>query len=573
MKHRNFFIVAAAIMLVIIGLAFKNFGSEKATDRTLISDSVIIFRTTMHHIKTARGYVRVPFTADSAKYHYANVAIDFNNDGKFAAYDSANGRQEEWVVKNMYAIVIATEGNGYGISIPDLAIDERHNFKAMIVLTADSLESWKGDIPKASAAKVFSVASVQADDVTGIADFNPETSTGSAPLAAAGEDNESLVPPLTTTQLQSFKPNQTARIARESAGIMESGAGGGGAANAGGNAGAAPAAPPVSPDFSVMHRGVPDINQKTNECAPTATANSMIWLASEYGFQEKMPPSASATIEEFKLDMRWAPNGVNTQQNFLPGKAEFTTDHHIPIVSHQVGEAFDPDSVKKIAEELAKGQDVELDLEFGKTDANGQNYVRKGGHMVTAVGAWSAGGKSFIGIHDPETHEDGRLDVYFVSGAHVVQYRYDGGNRTYIRFIFAESPTEEWLQHLKQINYKPPDMESSAYFEARNASNTAFVDMLAIGGNFFPARQFFVGTGPDCNAAHWHATNSKAIGIDIGGYDRKVYSPEDVANRETKIVEWVDPEGCGAGKIPDVARVSLPVSQKEVEMLGAAAMQ
>ena len=80
MKHRNFFIAAVAIILVIIGLTFKNFSSGKAVDRTLISDNVIVFRTVMNHEKTPRGVVSVPFAADSAKYHYANVAIDFNND-------------------------------------------------------------------------------------------------------------------------------------------------------------------------------------------------------------------------------------------------------------------------------------------------------------------------------------------------------------------------------------------------------------------------------------------------------------------------------------------------------------
>ncbi len=572
MKQRNLlFIGVAVVVVVIVGVSLRHFKGGKSVDRKLIADSVIVFRTVMNHEKTSRGAVSVPFVADSAKYHYANVAIDFNNDGKFSAYDSANGRQEEWVVKNMYAVVIATEGSGYGISIPDLSIDARKNFKAMIVLTTDTLESWKGDTPQGSAAKAFSVASVKADDVSGIADFNSQTDTGVAALAAEENDVAPNAPLFSGEQLKLLAPNQQARTTAEEAGIMRDGEGAGGAANAEAPPAAPP--PPLPADFSVLHRGVPDIDQKTNECVPTSTANSMIWLANEYGFQEKMPPSATATIEEFKTAMQWRATGVDSQHHYLPGKAEFTTRRDIPIVSHAVGVPFDPESVKKIGEELAKGQDVELALEFGKTDANGQNYVRKGGHMVTAVGAWSAGGKSFIGIHDPETHEAGRLDVYFVSGARVVRYRYDAGNRTSIRYIFAESPTEEWLQHLKQINYKPPDMESSAYFEARNASNTAFADMLVIGGNFFPARQFYVGTGPDCDVAHWHATNGKAIGIDIGRIDRKVYSPEDVGNRETKIVEWVDPEACGAGKIPDVNRVSLPISQKEVEMLGAAAMQ
>src|SRR3990167_1973927 len=152
-----------------------------------------------------------------------------------------------------------------------------------------------------------------------------------------------------------------------------------------------------------------------------------------------MPKTGAEIINELKTDLKWLENGVKGEEDYLTGKQAFISRHKLPLVTHLVGsKAFDLNIVAKIAQELRKGQDVEIQLVYFQVKADG-SWQQTGAHMVTAVGARGArDGQQTIEIHDPLSPGPSKLDIYKVNGSNVKDYKY--GNLTYIKFAYAESP-------------------------------------------------------------------------------------------------------------------------------------
>lgn len=411
------------LAVLMVGLFFALSGGE------LLADEVFITRVVNGGESSANGSVTVPFLKDSTKYTFINVAIDLNGDSAFQAYELSTGSQDEWVVRNMGVRILRDEANNFSIRIPDTEIASRVPLTVHVVLSSDELHNWDGNLKAGGASKVFTVAEIGIEDIAEL--YAPDPSGvrsggfpfdffGSAALAQDAPDK----PPTVGNDVPLL----------DEAGETEEDITGQGSGE--GRSGA-----PAS--FDEFHPNVPDIVQGRNECVPTATANSLLWLADEYHFEDKMPEGGgAAVINELKNDLNWTENGVDVQQHYLGGKRAFTERHHIPIVTHQVGGRFDTSIVSKIAEELKKGQDVEIDMEYGRYDADG-NYRRVGGHMVTVVGAWTAGNSEYLDIHDPVSTGPGTLDIYQIDGTRVENYRYQGTAVTFIRYAIAESPIEE----------------------------------------------------------------------------------------------------------------------------------
>src|SRR3990167_1526131 len=193
-------------------------------------------------------------------------------------------------------------------------------------------------------------------------------------------------------------------------------------------------------EFDVFHDGdMPDITQAKNECVPTSTANSLLWLAQKNKFSDKMPKTGAEIISELKTDLKWSATGVKVEEDYLTGKQAFIERHKLPLATHLVGsKAFDLNIVAKIAQELRKGQDVEIHLVYFQEKADG-SWQQSGAHMVTAVGARGArDGQQTIEIHDPLSPGPSKLDIYKVNGSNVKDYKY--GTMTYIKQAYAESP-------------------------------------------------------------------------------------------------------------------------------------
>ena len=80
-------------------------------------------------------------------------------------------------------------------------------------------------------------------------------------------------------------------------------------------------APFELPDEIVIHEtpgpsdenGMPDIAQQYNECGPTSAANSLLWLANENDFLDKLPQTADGIVDtnQLILDLMEAMTGSN----------------------------------------------------------------------------------------------------------------------------------------------------------------------------------------------------------------------------------------------------------------------
>lgn len=184
-----------------------------------------------------------------------------------------------------------------------------------------------------------------------------------------------------------------------------------------------PAAVPIIEGY--LRGGVPDIKQLNEECGPTSTLNSLLWLAKKYEISTvKFPKLANGTIDQQALLKQIAnamqkhntdgstglPNNWNPESpivngdrgypgldrgSFEAGLDDIIKATMIPVVVE--GGVKDPkaqgastfDFVKK---ELKKGQDVEFLI----------TWPRGNSHWVTVTGYIDAGkdNKTLI-VHDP----------------------------------------------------------------------------------------------------------------------------------------------------------------------------
>ena len=203
---------------------------------------------------------------------------------------------------------------------------------------------------------------------------------------------------------------------------------------------------------STDYTGMPDINQKKNECVPTATANSIWWLAKKNGYQNIIDAGQDKIINDLKTATQWTADGVSWW-NFIPGKEEFISSYGLPLEVHEVEKDYD-----KILAEINKGQDIEVIIDFVKD-----------GKVVASHAATIAGARSFttnkgkrtienVVLHDPATKST--EDTYEVKGTkkykrknkdgvevenegwQVLGYPKWNGGEAVIGMVVAESPRQ-----------------------------------------------------------------------------------------------------------------------------------
>ena len=162
-----------------------------------------------------------------------------------------------------------------------------------------------------------------------------------------------------------------------------------------------------------LRGGVPDINQLRNECGPTSTTNSLLWLIKKHKLPtDKLPKKPNGELDEQEL-LRQLAKAMSPDWNETPvqngnrgydglngnelvnGKKQYFKDKGLPLVTH--GGNTDPkakgaSAFQFVKDELKKGQDVEFLI----------NWTGSGSHWVTVVGFIDAGidMKTLI-VHDP----------------------------------------------------------------------------------------------------------------------------------------------------------------------------
>ena len=435
MKKKLFVILS---VLVVVAAAVIYWFLTGRVDETLISQQVSITRVTVGDEKTEFASVSLAFHKDSKKYDYANVLVDLNKDGTFASYQVDGKTQEEWVVQNTLTKVFSAEGNNFSFVLNDSQIEAQKDFNVAIVLSRKNLDQWDGKAIRGSAYQTLTIPSIESDDISDRYEADPEgiraggifLNVLSEPALAAGE-TPPTAPPVEAQDVQKELEEATKAQLREGLNPLT---------NTSAPKSTEKTVESLGKEFDVFHDGdMPDITQGKNECVPTSTANSLLWLAQKNKFSDKMPKTGAEIISELKTDLKWSATGVKVEEDYLTGKQAFIERHKLPLATHLVGsKAFDLNIVAKIAQELRKGQDVEIHLVYFQEKADG-SWQQSGAHMVTAVGARGArDGQQTIEIHDPLSPGPSKLDIYKVNGSNVKDYKY--GKLTYIKQAYAESP-------------------------------------------------------------------------------------------------------------------------------------
>lgn len=467
-------IVCAVLLLLLVSFSVYWLIALRV-DRNLIGREAVIRRVVMDSEKSENGYISLPYNRDSEKYSFINILVDFNQDGKFAAYQVQGKTQEEWVVKNIYPRVVSAEGNSFGFALRDTDIDKRQDFSAVVVLSKKNLAAWNGRVIRGSAWQTLKVKAVDSEDISPL--YSPQSDKEGGiveiirPAAVqAGTINEvpdlpSDQPPATATLEEELEAELRKSIINSSNTLTQTPTNSAETKE--------PTVESLGKDFSVFHGEVPDILQGKNECVPTSTANSLLWLAKKYKFTDKMPASDAALINELKTDLKWAEDGVDTSTDYLPGKKAFTDRHGILIETHAVSaKEYDLNIVAKIYQELKKGQDVEVSLAYWEKKADG-TWEKIGGHMVTAVGARGTKDGQTLDIHDPLSPGPSKLDIYNIKGTRVVGYKYQADTVTYIRAAYAESPITPPVINAPVVNSGiPPAVNAVTNTGLSNAAQT-----------------------------------------------------------------------------------------------------
>lgn len=462
-------VIACAVLLLLSASAGVYWLVAWRVDKELIGREAVIRRVMIGSTKTEGASISLPYNRDSEKNIFINIAVDFNQDGQFSAYQVQGNTQEEWVVQNISPRVLTAEGNSFGFALHDAEVDSRRDFSVAVILTKKDVATWEGQAVRGSAFQTMTAESVESEDIAPLYSPYPEREGGISgiipPAAAQGQNQNAALnqPPVGPTVEEELQAETRKSIINSTNPLTPTNPEGA----------KEKTVESLGKDFSVFHGDVPDILQAKNECVPTSTANSLLWLAKQNKFTDKMPASNAALISELKTDLKWKEDGVDTANDYLTGKKAFTDRHGIPIETHAVSaKEYDLNIVAKIYQELKKGQDVEVSLAYWEIKADGTGK-KIGGHMVTAVGARGSKNGQILEIHDPLSPGPSKLDLYKIDGTRVVGYKYQGDSVTFIRAAYAESPITPPIVNAPVVNSGiPPVVNAVTNTGLSNASQT-----------------------------------------------------------------------------------------------------
>lgn len=406
-KQIKFSYILITIIIVFFSVVFIKISTQS---HKIIGTTMSLQRVTINGLLTTNAYLSIPITTTSNKYIYVNALIDINLDNKWETYESANGTQEEWVIKNMAIRITPDVINTFSFQLNDLEAEKNKDLPIKIILTQKSLETWQGEDLTKSVTKVATITQIYSNDIGHL--YTPSDIQGSA-----GVDWN---------------------LWRETKDLF------------------AAYIDSSDPDYASFRNNVPDISQRTNECAPTAAANSYIWLAKQYDFSNALKEDAFELIDEFKNDMRWGIfHGVYMHSDYLTGMNNFNQRNNLSVITYPLSEPFEKELYPLLTKAIENSQDVILDLEY----KNPQGY-RSGGHVITLIGTKEEDDEQFIFIHDPLSPSP-QLDVYKIKDNEIIDYRY--GKKTYIRYAFSD---HFYKKTKESISIKPNIIK----YNIRNAS-------------------------------------------------------------------------------------------------------
>jgi hypothetical protein len=273
---------------------------------------------------------------------------------------------------------------------------------------------------------------------------------------------------------------------------------------------------------------VPDLPQGTMECTAVSVANNLISLAGKNSQLDDLPNTTQELVDELKQDMKFK-DGI-LLGNIAAGKRAFVQRHNLPIITEQINNP----TFQDIKKALDSGAAVELSMSMVRS-ASGRAST---GHVVTAVGTTAAGQ---VQVHDPAT-PGGMETLDLPATIQAGSKRFEGVNYpmwdgiSFIDAIFVQT----W--------------KGAQQATTGTTLNTSSVDMLVIGGQYFPKSQFRAVDPDVCGAAHWHASGT-------------VYGLQD--RNSTTIVNATDPASgaCGFGKVGEVPEQNIDITFEQSTQL------
>ena len=255
----------------------------------------------------------------------------------------------------------------------------------------------------------------------------------------------------------------------------------------------------------ITQEGVPDLSQRTGECAPTAATNSLISLVARNGGEDLIPGDPLDFIENLKRHMNWTPENGVPPGDFVAGKNRWAAAAGVPIRTTQVGDTHGVTTINAIRGALQNGDAVELRIKFA--DSAGSQVV--GGHMVTVVGIHQAEGQTYIDINDPGTPDSGTETVE-IRGNQIVNYGPWEG-LTLLSWGFVQTweghPTGELLDTMTD-----EEINSIRQF----VGETPQLMVIEYNGKYLPISQVIVESESGCDGGenHWHAASGVVIATD-----------------------------------------------------------
>lgn len=150
--------------------------------------------------------------------------------------------------------------------------------------------------------------------------------------------------------------------------------------------------------------GLPDLDQRSNECAPTSSLNSLLYQAQRLHVTDRLPRDGAGRIDtaamlrglkrSMKEDEGYWKVGVSDGR-MLKGLSRYLRETELPLKTK--GGPRDPSSqgvrvFSFVAEELRQGRPSQLAI----------SWPDSGGHWVTVAGYAVAGGRAFLYVHDPD---------------------------------------------------------------------------------------------------------------------------------------------------------------------------
>ena len=392
----------APILLSLLLAGLAGCGGGTATAPQALGSDVQLTRSWWDGTRSPLISIGVPFTQPVDGNLLLNVVVDLNGDGRFGDYVLADGSvQSEWVVRNGFANAgFPAEGGqkSFSFALADASVDQARGLRYRAVLSATRIAgdspaaSWDGTVPAVThSVREGSIAAITRADRT-IASFQP-VATPPAWLPPNADADTAVGVTDAVQAARAMADQQVATAVRDDAALKNA--------------------------SSVSNDGVPDLKMPkgSNECVPTATANSFRWLADRHpAALANMPKTGAAIVGELKKSMLWTAEVGVLPYNVVDGKNAFLAERNLPIATEQLGEEIDPTAGDLIYKAIEQHKDVEITLIWqaivDRPNPNGTGTRKRKEtmqHMVTVVGitrgANAAGAAAWeLAIHDPEDY-------------------------------------------------------------------------------------------------------------------------------------------------------------------------